>query len=67
MMPGDSPTIRAHDLYRWETFVTNVDEYIVLQLETSDEDNPKYFVRLHRNDFISLAEYLANDARRMQQ
>jgi hypothetical protein len=67
MMPADAPTIRAHALLRFETFITKTDEFIILQFETSDEDNPKYFVRLHRADFISLAEYLANDARRMQQ
>ena len=67
MMPGDSPTIRAHKLLRFETFISKIDEYVILKLETSDEDNPKYWLRLQRADFISLSEYLTADARRMQQ
>jgi len=63
MMPtkqAPKPTLIVHDLRRLETFISKRDDdYVALKLETSDEQNPEYWLRVHRSDFLNLAEYLA--------
>ena len=56
-------TIQAYDLRRAETFLTKVDEFVLLRLDTSDG---QIWVRMHRTDFVSLAEHLADQAHRME-
>ena len=54
-------TIHARNLYAAEVRLTGVDEYVLLRLNVSDEE--KIWLRLGRENFASLIEYLNDEAR----
>jgi hypothetical protein len=54
-----APTLRKADV-RWSV----VDEFILLRLDTADEQT---WWRLSRENFIGLAQYLSDEVRRMRE
>lgn len=55
--------INAATVYRAKTYVTRIDDYVLLQLHTSDGEQ---WFRLYREDFIEFANYVSNDAKQMK-
>ena len=53
-------TIHARNLYAAEVRLTGADEYVLLRLNVSDEE--KIWLRLGRENFASLIEYLNDEA-----
>lgn len=60
----DDKTLHAPTLTSAEVRFSIVDEYILLRLDTADDQT---WWRLSREKFIGLAQYLSDEARRMRE
>jgi len=58
--------VNVLDFQAAKTYVTTVDDCVLLRLVTSNLEQPEMWLRLHREDFIDFAAFLTHDAEQLK-